>query len=88
MLTNKVDPTNFTAWKEDVLTFDNMPLNEVIYKIENRFRVHIELDSTVSASERMTMTIGDESFDDVLELIQLSSGFKVRREINDYILYQ
>ncbi|MEJ1242452.1 FecR domain-containing protein [Chryseolinea sp. T2] len=86
--TSKVDPANFTAWKEDILTFDNALLGDVIYKIENRFQVHIELDSSVSASERMTMTISDESFEDVLELIQLSSGFKVRREINDFILYQ
>jgi len=86
--THKVDPTHFTAWKEDVLTFDNVPLNEVIYKIENRFQMHMELDSSVSVSERMTMTISDESFEEVLELIQLSSGLKVRREINDFILYQ
>lgn len=86
--TQKVDPTHFSAWKEDVLTFDNAPLDEVIRKIENRFGVNIHVDSQLSASERMSMTITDESFEEVLEFIQLSSGFKVRREINDFILYQ
>lgn len=84
----RVDPSRFTAWKEDKLAFDNATLEEIVYKLENRYRVNIIVDSELSKSERFTITIGDESLDEVLELIQLSSRLKVRREINDIILYQ
>ncbi len=84
----RVDPSHFTAWKEDNLAFDNATLEEIVYKLENRYRVNIVVDNELSKSERFTITIGDESLDEVLELIQLSSRLKVRREINDIILYQ
>ena len=84
----KVDPTNFTAWKEEQLIFNNAPLIDIIAKLENRFRVNISADSALANRERLTMTIEDESLDEILELIQLSSHLEMKKENNEIILYQ
>lgn len=84
----KVDPSHFTAWKEEKLVFDNTPLQDIVYKLENRFRVNIIVEQHLSKSERLTMTITNETLDEVLDLIQLSSRFKVKKEINDVIIYE
>lgn len=84
----KVDPSHFTAWKEEKLVFDNTPLQDIVYKLENRFRVNIVVEQHLSKKERLTMTITDETLDEVLDLIQLSSRFKVKKETNDVIIYE
>lgn len=83
----KVNPSYFTAWKENILVFDNAPLNEIINKLENRYRVSI-LAGKALANERFTLTIEQESLDEVLALIQLSSQLKFKRENDQIILYE
>lgn len=82
----KVDPSHFTAWKEEKLVFDNTPLQDIVYKLENRFRVSITVEQRLSKSERLTMTITNETLDEVLDLIQLSSRFKVKKETNNNVI--
>ncbi|HEY9047746.1 MAG TPA: FecR domain-containing protein [Ohtaekwangia sp.] len=84
----RVDPSNFTAWKEDQLVFDNTPLNEIISKLENRFRVSISINERLAKRERISMTIENENLDEVLDLIQLSSRLKVRRDKNTIVLFE
>lgn len=84
----KVDPDNFTAWKEEQLVFDNTPLGDVIAKLENRYRANISAAGIIASRERLTMTIEDESLDEALELIQLSSHLKMKKEKNQIILYE
>jgi transmembrane sensor len=84
----KVDPANFTAWKEERLVFDNTPLNEIVTKLENRYRVIISIQGVIANRERLTMTIENESLEEVLESVRLSSQLKVRAEGNRYIIYQ
>jgi transmembrane sensor len=84
----EVDPANFTAWKEERLVFDNTPLNEIITKLENRYRVAITVQGVIANRERLTMTIENESLEEVLESVRLSSQLKVRAEGKRYIIYQ
>ncbi|WP_333821085.1 FecR family protein [Ohtaekwangia sp.] len=85
---HRVDPSNFTAWKEDRLVFDNAPLSEVLTKLENRFRVNIRIDERLAKRERLSMTIEDEGLDEVLDLIQLSSRLRAKKDNNTIILFE
>jgi len=84
----KVEVGNFSAWKEKQLVFDNTPLEEIIPKLENRFSVAISADKELAATERLSLTIGDETLDEVLELVKLASRLKVKKEKGQIILYE
>ena len=87
VIRKKVDPSDFSAWKEARLVFDNTPLENVVARIANRYRARIVLDAFASRKELMTMTIEDESLDEVLELIRLSSRLKMKKEKDLIVLY-
>jgi len=82
----KVNPANFSAWKEEQLVFDGTPLRDILLQLENRFKVNIAADSTVALDERLTITIENETLDEVLGLIQDVSRVKARKEGNKIIL--
>jgi ferric-dicitrate binding protein FerR (iron transport regulator) len=84
----KVDPTNFSAWKEDQLVFDNTPLSEIIMKLENRYKVRIIIHEKIANRERLTMTIGQESIDEILEMIQLSSRLSYKKDKGQILIYE
>jgi ferric-dicitrate binding protein FerR (iron transport regulator) len=84
----KVNPANFSAWKEDTLVFDNTPLSQIILKLENRYKVKIVIDQALAERERLTMTISQESIDEILEMIQLSSRLNYRKEKNHIVIYE
>ena len=84
----KVNPSNFTAWKEDELVFDNTELGEIAAKLENRYKVRLSVDSVLAKRERLTMTIEHESLEEVLDMIRISSHLKVRTEDGKIILYE
>ena len=88
VMLKKVDPSNYSAWKEVVLEFENEPLNTIVSKLENRFKVRIEIDSLISARENLTMTIKDESLDEVLKLIRLSSSLKYKMSDDKVIIFE
>jgi len=83
-----VNPSDYSAWKEERLTFDNTPLADIILKLENRYKVHILINDSLAVRERLTMTIGSESLDEVLEFIQVSSRLKHRKENNNIYIYE
>lgn len=84
----QVDPSDFSAWKEEKLIFENVKLGSIVSKMENRFGVDIELDSMIARRERLSMTIERENLAEVLDLIQLSSRLKVKKEKNRILLYE
>ncbi|HTJ49491.1 MAG TPA: FecR domain-containing protein [Cyclobacteriaceae bacterium] len=84
----KVKADNFSAWKEKQLVFDNTPLQEIIPKLENRFSVAISADDELAATERLSLTIENETLDEVLELVKLASRLKVKKEKGQIILYE
>jgi transmembrane sensor len=84
----KVDPKNFTAWKEPQLIFDNTPLAEIIAKLENRFNVKISIDDSLAQRERLSMTIDNESLEEILEMIHLSSALNYKTENATIVIYE
>lgn len=83
IIRKKVDPYNFTAWKEEKLVFDNTPLSDIILKIENRYKVDIIIDDSLANRERLSMTIEHEPIEEILEMIHLSSelNYKIENEV-------
>ncbi|MBL0739681.1 FecR family protein [Chryseolinea lacunae] len=84
----KVNPANFSAWKEEQLTFDGTPLRDIILQLESRFNVNIVPDANVSLNERLSITVEDETLDEVLDLIQQVSRVKVHKDKNTIVLTQ
>ena len=82
----KVNPANFSAWKEEQLAFDSAPLRDIILQLGNRYKVDIVADSTVPMGERMSITIENETLEEVLGLIQDVSTIRARRDGNKIIL--
>jgi ferric-dicitrate binding protein FerR (iron transport regulator) len=87
VIVQKVDPSDFSAWKEEKLIFDNTPLTEVIAKLENRYKVNITIKSEKAKRERLSMTIEQEDIQEVLDLIKLSSRLQIKTEKNEIILF-
>lgn len=88
VIVQKVDPSDFSAWKEEKLVFDNTPLSEVITKLENRYKVSITIRSEKAKRERLSMIIEQEDIQEVLDLIKLSSRLQIKMEKNEIILFE
>jgi transmembrane sensor len=84
----QVDPTDFSAWKEEKLVFDNVPLDNIVSKLENRYKVSILVESIGAKRERISMTVEHETLDEVLEMIRLSSQLRIKKERNKIILFE
>lgn len=84
----KVNPTNFTAWKEEQLVFDNVPLADIILKLENRYKVKITVDKELGKRERFTMTVHQETIEEVLEMIHLASNLKWKKHNHTILIYE
>lgn len=88
VLIKQVNPSFYTAWKEERLVFDNTSLEEIVAKLQNRFRVNIEVENPLLNSEKLTMTIERETLDEILDLIMLSSDLQVKRQGDTITLYR
>jgi transmembrane sensor len=71
-----VDARISTAWKENVLQFDNENFSEIISKLERWYDVDITVEGKDSIEDRFTMTIKTESLKEVLELIKRTTPIK------------
>ena len=84
----KVNPTHYSAWKEDHLHFENTMLSDIVIKLENRYKVDITIDEELAGREWLTMTIEDETIEEVLELIKLSSRLQYRIKDHQITIYE
>jgi transmembrane sensor len=79
--TASVDVTPFTAWTNNRLIFDNMPLSEVFQKLENWYNVDIDVDSEAINNCVITGKYENESLENVLN--SLSFMMKMEYTINN-----
>jgi len=61
-----------TSWKDGKLIFDNELINDVIIKIERHYGLKVNIDNC-RQDDRITLTVKDETIDEVLRLIQLTT---------------
>lgn len=70
------DLYEFIAWKDGQLVFRNRPLSEVVKKLSQHYNVDIELRGRELQDYRYRATFEEESLNEVLKLLQLSSPIR------------
>lgn len=83
-----VHAPSYSAWKEEELRFDNSSLKDVIDEIGKRYKVIISIESSTAGNEHLSMTIRNETLEEVLELITISSSLKYKVEGNQVKIYE
>lgn len=80
-----VNAPSYSVWKEEQLVFNDVSLSEISLKLEKRFNVNITMDET-SASQDLSMIVRDETLEEVLELIRISSSLRYSIQGNEVTL--
>ena len=70
---DQVDTYKYTAWKDGKLIFRNDPLRNVVERISQIYNVDIELQGDALQDYRYRATFQDESLEEILRLLALSS---------------
>lgn len=68
---------NYIGWKENKLIFDETPLPELKNILERWYGVEIEITDKSIESYKFTTTFNNESLNQVLALLELSSPIKI-----------
>jgi len=78
---NKVETGLVTSWKDGKLIFRNTPLPEVTKQMERWFNCKIDVDSRLVGSDiSYTATIQQETIEEVLKMIEISTHVKTKIE--------
>jgi ferric-dicitrate binding protein FerR (iron transport regulator) len=75
-----VNANNYTAWKEGFLIIDNEPLVEAVARIERRYNAKFIIKDEILKNYRFKATFKDESLEEVLKLIALTTPMKYKIE--------
>ena len=73
VVASKVNPLPITSWKESDWVFDGEKLGDLAVKLERRYNVKIAFANKNLISYRFTGTLTEETFEQVLKIIQLSA---------------
>ena len=63
-----------TAWKEGKMVFRREKIQNIAEKLARKFGVVIQIEGNISNDYEFTATFTDESLEDILELLKLSSS--------------
>ena len=74
------DPNVVSSWKNNELTFDNTPCDDVVKYLERWYGVSIEVDPGMKGKHNYTFKIKTESFTEMLEKMKLITP--IEYEIN------
>lgn len=80
----KVDPYNYTSWKEGWLCFENTPLSQVIKKLSRWYGCNFIVKSPNLLNLSLTAKFSSESISQVMALVKESA--KIQYEINDSVV--
>tara|TARA_R110002050_G_scaffold116333_1_gene232710 strand:+ start:2486 stop:3478 length:993 start_codon:yes stop_codon:yes gene_type:complete len=78
-LVEKVNVELYTSWKEGMIHIYNLPLEEVVKKLEKRYNQKFQLDDEVKRL-RYTYTIKNETLSDILRLMETITPIDVIQE--------
>ncbi len=68
----------YTAWKDGYMVFFGDPVNKVVQKLEKWYNVDIEIKDQALQNYSFTATFADESLEQVLHLLSLSSPIQYK----------
>lgn len=79
--TLKVNPEQYTSWKDGRLNIFELPLDQLVVKLERRYNQKFEVDPLVKDLP-FTFSIENESLAEVIHLIERISPVKAQQEGN------
>jgi transmembrane sensor len=82
----KIDIEPYSSWVLNKLMFDNTSLNIIIDQLEKWYGVEIESDKSLDLEKRFTLTVIDESLEDVFSLFNEITPISFQKENNKFVL--
>ena len=67
----------YTSWRKGILNLYNCPLSEAVLKLERRFNYKFIVNERLKGS-RITMSIENEKFDDVLNILENIAAVEIK----------
>ncbi|MCB2196379.1 MAG: FecR domain-containing protein [Bacteroidetes bacterium] len=84
---DQVDTKKYTSWKQGIIVFDNDPFYRVVHVLERWYDIDIQVDQELNQKYNYTITITDESLDEVLRLIKKTTpNLNIKRNTNQVIV--
>ncbi len=77
----EVDVANYNSWIGNSITFDNMPLYDIVTNLEHWYNVRMEFGPEVDTSVRLSFKLRPETMEETLSLLGHLTGY--RYEIMD-----
>jgi len=68
----------FTSWRQNRLTLDETPINEVAVLLERWYGIQVEIVDKELMNYKFTTTFENESLSQVLELLEISSPVRIK----------
>lgn len=87
IIMDKVDVKFYKSWIEGKLIFDNDVLADITRKLEIKYNTKIILSDDVKNKHRYTITITDESIEQVLSILSKTSPVEFSKANNEYLIY-
>lgn len=78
LILSEGDVSQFSTWREGKLTFKNVPMNEVIMKLERWFNIDIELNDSSLLQYRYTAVFEHETIQQTMEMLRFSSPIEYK----------
>jgi len=75
-----VDASEYTLWKNDRLVMDNEELGTIFRKIERWYNIDITYDNNIPLTSRYSITITDESKEEILRLLTIVAPIRYKTE--------
>ncbi len=74
---------NYCGWMARKLTFDNRRFADILTNIERRYAVSIDVAPDVNLEKRLSLTIGDETFQETASLLEMLLSIEIRSNGNN-----
>jgi ferric-dicitrate binding protein FerR (iron transport regulator) len=81
-----VDPTRYSAWRSNLMVFEDAPLSTVVQEIEDYYGVEVEIGNAALMKSQLTGTLPNNNLGIVLKSLGASLKISVVREENKIIL--
>ncbi|MDX9883545.1 MAG: DUF4974 domain-containing protein [Prolixibacteraceae bacterium] len=78
-----VDPNLFVSWKDDLLLFNDEPLDEVVLKLERWYNLDIVIEDESIRKIHVTGTFRYESINEILQLMEITDSIQYAYNKNE-----
>ncbi|WP_090609492.1 FecR family protein [Parapedobacter koreensis] len=84
----RVDPARYTAWKDNRLRFDGMPLSEVVAALERWYGIDIEVTDSALLRETYSGQFDNPTVHRVLESLSYAIKFNYEQQGKKFKIYR